>query len=435
MPHRALVVLALLLGCTEPAPPAASRPPVVEPPARDETSAGARAAAYEPSESESALTAALAEVRNAPDASRSWGTLGAMFLRRHRETADPEHLRLADDAIDAALERDPRDTVALSMRGLMEMQAHDFRAAKETAEGILRVDRDDTSALLLLGDAELELGHYEPAVEAYQRAADLRPDLRVYSRGAYARWIHGDPEGAVELLALAIDAGSPRDPEATAWCFVDLALVRWHGGDVAGTRQALDQAFALVPDYLPARRLEARVLWAEGHHDEAITALIATLARQEQVGELLVLADWLELEGRTEERDARVARATLIRREDPRSLALYQARHGLESEAALTATRAELRRREDIYTHAAHAAALARAGRGAEARASLASALSLGTPDASLLLVEALVKHLGGDEEGARDAYARAAALNLAVDPYLATELARALDVHPGDAR
>jgi tetratricopeptide (TPR) repeat protein len=354
-----------------------------------------------------------------------------MFLRRHRERPEAELHRLADDAIDAALARDQDDLVALSMRGFLEMQSHAFADARETARGILRIRHDNTTALLLLGDAELELGAYPEAVDAYQRAADIRPDLRVYNRGAYARWLHGDSEGALELLELAIDAGSARDPESIAWCWVDVAWVEWHQGGLREARAALERALVLVPDYLPARRLEARLAWAENRHLDAIATMESVLSRQEQVGDILLLAEMLEAEGRAAEALDRAARAAALRREDPRALASHQSRHGIESEAALRATSREIETRQDVYTLAAHALALARAGRHDEARTTSTRALGLGTPDATLWLTAAAVQHLGGDDTAARSSLERAAALNLGADFFLAGWLLAELHLDP----
>ena len=72
-----------------------------------------------------------------------------------------------------------------------------------------------------VGDAALELGQYERAVEAFQAMIDLRPDLASYSRVAYARELHGDLPGAIEAMQRAVNAGAPRT-EGTNWARVQL---------------------------------------------------------------------------------------------------------------------------------------------------------------------------------------------------------------------
>ncbi len=423
----------LAVACSD--PPAPTTAPTPAPPPASAASAPSieRALSYEPGDSltDQRIARAQAAVRAAPTTGDALDGLAILFVRRFRETADGEDLRRAEELVNAALAVDENDPVALDLSGMLAMQAHRFADAQHLAERILAQDPQDTTALLLLGDAQLELGDYEPAVTAYQRASDLRPDLRTYNRGAYARWLYGDPQGALELLQLAMDAGSVNDPESTAWCWVDLATVHWHLGNRLQTRVALERALALMPDYLPALRLRARLLASEGDAAGATAILEQTIARQELVGELLYLSELLETAGRHDDAALRVARAVEMRREDPRTLAVYRLRHGIETEDASRVASAELGRRHDVYTRAAHALALARSGQGGEARAEMDRALALGTPDVGLIVDSGVVAHLAGDDAAARAALDRARGLNPFVDRFLFDALATELDAPP----
>lgn len=416
---RIALLAALLCGCASEEP---SRAEVrgEEPSHR----AAARALAYTPGDGVTDVRIARAQevVRARPNEAEPLASLAVLFVRRHRETGDPEVLRCAQDAVESALDRDPDHPTALSVSGMLAMQAHRFRDAAQIARRILDQEADDTTALLLLGDAHLEMGVYDEALEAHQRALDLRPDLRSYNRGAHLRWLNGDPQGALELLQLAIDAGSTNDPESLAWCWVDLANVHWHLGNLAQVRVALDRALALVPRYAAADRLRARLLAAEGDRAGAIAIMEALIARP-NVADLLSLAELLEAEGRAEDARARVREAERIGREDPRSLAWYRARRGEETADALRAIERELRTREDIVTHAAHAMALAREGQHDRARAAMDRALALETPDVNLILADALVRQLAGDADGSRASLERARSLNPHADPWLVRAL------------
>jgi tetratricopeptide (TPR) repeat protein len=73
----------------------------------------------------------------------------------------------------------------------------------------------------LIIDANVELGNYKMALEAADKMISIRPDTRSYSRIAYLREIHGDINGAIEAMKMAVDAGPPGD-ENTEWCRVQL---------------------------------------------------------------------------------------------------------------------------------------------------------------------------------------------------------------------
>jgi tetratricopeptide (TPR) repeat protein len=387
--------------------------------------AGERALSYRAGEGQTDRRIAHAQdlARRAPESIEPYRSLAALFFRAYRETGDAEHLRRADDAATAALERDPNDSLSLSISGLLAMQGHRFEDAAAIADRVLGNDPEDTTALLLRGDAELELGQYDRALEDYQRANDLRPDLRTYNRAAYMRWLHGDSQGSLELLELAIDAASSRDPESAAWCWVDLANVHWHLGNDVQVRVALDNALGLVPDYAPALRLRSKAEARRGDRAAAIATLEQVIARSETVGDLLALADLFEADGRTAAAAERVRRAEEIGREDPRALAVYRARRDEDVGRALDTTEREIERRSDVYTRAAHAIALARAGRAAEAREEMDRALALGSTDLTLWLDDALVRIEAGDREGARASLDRVVAENRFADEWLADRL------------
>src|SRR5205807_8990054 len=77
----------------------------------------------------------------------------------------------------------------------------------------------------VLVDALVELGRYDEATAAAQVMTDMRPDLSSYSRISYLRELHGDTNGAMAAMRLAIQAG-PLRSEATAWCDVQLGKDR-----------------------------------------------------------------------------------------------------------------------------------------------------------------------------------------------------------------
>lgn len=426
-------LLALGLGCdgpaTSPELASTSAPAGVAEQAAPEA---ALALSYAPGEgtTEQAIAAAQAAVRARPDDVAAYDALATWLLRRGRETSDGSYRLYAEDALRVARALAPNDGQALLLSAMVLQDQHRFRGAAALAREFIAAHPDDSSGPLVLGDALLELGEYDPAIDAYQQAMNLRPDLRSYNRAAHMRWLLGDADDAREILVLAIDAGSERDPESRAWCFVDLGDIDLRTGRIELAEQSARAALHLVPDYWPAQVLLARVLHRKGDRDGAIAQLSAALARRSSAEDLLRLSDWLRAAGRTDEAALREREAQALVGGEPRAWAHWLARHDREPARALELAARELSARGNLAAHDTHALALLRSGRLDQAKAASAKALALGTQDPELLLHAAMIDAARGDVAAARAGLQRARSLDAGVDPLLADALASAL----GDA-
>lgn len=376
------------------------------------------------------IAAAQATLREHPDRVDAHLALATLLMRRQRETSNAVLMRYAEDVIDAARALAPEDPQVTLMHAMILQDGHRFTQAAELARTVLTTDPSDATAHLVLADAQLELGDYEGAMDSVQEALNIHPDLRSYNRAAHLRWLMGDFDSALAIMELALDSGSPRDPESSAWCFVDLGTMFLHRGDPARALASAERALTLVPDYLPARTLEARALARSDRGAEAIERLTQVVERKPVVEELLRLAEWHEAAGDARAAQQRRAQADRLAQDDPRPLALDLARRGEQTERAVALAREELSARKNLAAHDALAMALARAGEHEPARASMERALALGTADANLHLHAALVHALAGRSEAAREALARAEQIDAGADPRLSAELHRRL----GDA-
>jgi tetratricopeptide (TPR) repeat protein len=387
------------------------------------------ALAYAPGEgpSEAAIAAAQARVRARPDDVEGYNELALRLLRRARETSDEAYRRYADDALRAARARDDRNPQTLMLSAMVLQDQHRFRAALALGKEYVAMRPDDPTGHLVVGDALLELGEYDPAIDAYQQAMNLRPDLRSYNRAAHMRWLMGDVRGAKEIMALALDAGSMRDPESRAWCFVDLGEIDLRNGDPALALAASRAALGLVPDYWPALVLEARALHRQGEVDLAIAKLDAAVERKATAEDLLRLGEWLQDAGQPERAKVRIDQGLALAEAEPRPVAMYLARRGTDPQRAVELARAELDARQNIAAHDALALALLRTGDIAGAHAAIDKALALGTADAELHLHAGLVASAAGDRDEALAAYTKARAIDAGADPRLMRELGRAV--------
>lgn len=384
---------------------------------------------YQPDEAGGELEIARAqrELRSRPGQAGGYARLAQAFLQRERETADPSFAAYAEDALVAAEARDPRDPEVMIASILRQHQQHRFAQARDAARELIAAAPDRSIGFLLLGDALLELGDYGAATDAYQKAIDMRPDLRSYSRGAYIRWLHGDVDGAFELMEAALESAGPGAREPAAWCFVELGDMLRRAGNQRAAANAAERALALMPGYLPARALRARAGARLGMRDEAIAELADVVKQRPTAEHLLVLAELLAAAGRAGEAAARVAEADELASHDPLPVALYHARHGQSLERALALAEQAVRERPSIFAEDARALALLRSGRVNEARAAITLALRLGTRSAELHLHRALIELAAGERDAAQASLARARAIDADADPLLAGELERGL--------
>lgn len=138
-----------------------------------------------------------------------------------------------------------------------------------TGERAVALSPRSPAAYGVIGDAAVELGRYERAVEASQAMVDLRPDLASYSRVAYARELHGDLPGAIVAMRRAINAGTPRS-EATNWARVQLGHLYVTTGDLDAAEREYRIALRALPDYVHAIAGRGRVAAARGDLPGAI---------------------------------------------------------------------------------------------------------------------------------------------------------------------
>lgn len=356
--------------------------------------------------------------------------LARTFMRRRRQTSAPVLMSYAEDAVRAALSIDPDHVDAVFLLGLTEQYEHLFERAAQTALRVISLAPARPDGYHLLGDARLELGRYDEAIKAYQSAMDRRPDLRAYNRAAYISWLHGQDEAAVRLLEMALDAGSGRDPEAAAWCFVDLGEVHRHRGEMRLATNAAEQALLRIEAYVPALTLRARARAAEGADAAALEDYRAVLSRLPTAETLLETAELLERLGEPARAAYRRKQARALAESDPRPYAHDLARRAVSADEALRFARAELKTRQGVFAWDTYGLALVRGGRFDEAERAFARANVLATPRADFTVHRALLAAVT-DRAGDAKAYLVAALeQDPHVDPRMVKEV-RALLARP----
>ena len=325
------------------------------------------------------------QIKDAPQPNPLLERLGWAFVTKARLTSDPGFYKLAEQCASAISATAPQNADADLLRGHIFHALHRFRDAESVARGLV-AQREFVFDYALLGDALMEQGRLNEAVGAYQKMVDLKPCLQTYSRVAHMRWLKGDLAGAIAAARLAVSSGSSTEPEPLAWASTRLAFYLLQQNESAAALAATDEAVRFAPDYAPALLVRGRALLAQANVPAATAALQRASELSPLPEYLWTLADALRANGQGTDADAveKKLRATGSGN-DPRTLSLFLASRATDGPTALRLAQAELRERQDVFTHDAVAWAEFANGHLSEAKSEAALALTEGTQDPRLL--------------------------------------------------
>ena len=156
----------------------------------------------------------LARLRYQRDA---YVDIGNGWLKLARVTADEGFVTHAAAAARLALDRAPLHGPALAILAASQLSAHDFAAARATAERVLAATPGDPHALSVAADAALELADVDGAARHVERLVAEGRTLASLSRAAHIAFLRGDKKSARATYDEALAVASPAEPEAVAW--------------------------------------------------------------------------------------------------------------------------------------------------------------------------------------------------------------------------
>jgi tetratricopeptide (TPR) repeat protein len=242
------------------------------------------------------IETAQARIKQVPEDLKAYAELGFAFQQKARETNDPTFYTQAEDALNKALAIKPDYYDALGGLGQLNLSRHEFAKALQWGQKAQALQPGSAYAYGVMGDAQIELGQYDAAVQSFQKMVDLHPDLGSYSRVSYARELYGDVPGAIQAMQQAVNAGGPA-AENTAWCRVQLGNLYFNSNQLGKAEHAYNDALAGYPNYLHAQAGLAMVRWAQGRDDEAVKLLRASVATVPLPQYLTALGDLLDSTG------------------------------------------------------------------------------------------------------------------------------------------
>src|SRR5438093_2655962 len=225
--------------------------------------------------------------------------LGQAYLQKARASVDPMYLSKAEALFKNALQVNGGDFQAIAGMGSICLSRHEFRDAIGWGERGLAINPWSSELYGILGDANVELGDYERAVEFFQKMIDLKPQLSSYSRVSYMRELHGDISGAIDAMKMAVSAGGLQR-ENTAWARVYLGNLYINSGDYRSAERELEAALIDVPDYMHAYAGLANLRIAQGRPRDAVELYKRVVEKMRLPSYRILLADLYDATGQPE---------------------------------------------------------------------------------------------------------------------------------------
>ncbi|MEO6392313.1 MAG: tetratricopeptide repeat protein [Pyrinomonadaceae bacterium] len=347
-------------------------------------------------------------IKRSPDSPDGYNLLASAYMQKARETGDFGFNAQAEAALQRSLNLRSEEYDTLRLQATLLLTFHRFAEGLEVARKAQALRPANADIYGAITDAQVELGAYPEAIESAQKMMDLRPDTAAYSRVSYLRELHGDPEGAIEAMRIAVKISDPNSPESAAWCRVHLGLQLMNVGKRDEAEHEFDAALSGFPDYYLALSAKAKARAAAGDTTNALELYRQAQARVPLPDVVSAYGDLLAQLGRNDEANRQYELTEFIERSGAsassysRQLALYLADHGLKLDEALAIARRERAARSDIYTCDVLAWCLYKQGLFAEAKTAMTEALRLGTKDARLYYHAGLIAERLGDRPGAQ---------------------------------
>src|SRR5215208_5562450 len=344
--------------------------------------------------------------------------LANAYLQKVRETGDPTLYTKTEDLLDEARKLEDQSPELFAARATLALARHDFAAALTHGTRALALDPENATYYGIVGDAQIELGMYDEAINSYQEMIDCRPDFDSFSRVAYARELYGDPEGAIEAMEFALQAGSGT-PENVAWAHVQLGNLWFTSGKLEEAQKAYGLSTETVSAYAPALAGQAKIAAARGDLDRAAILYRQAFNRMPLPEYAIALGDAYAEMGDRKKAEGQYEMVQsmdkLLRTNGVNTdleIALFYADHGMNLQTSLEKARAAYDARPSIHAAYALAWTLYETGDYKKAQKYSSETLKLGTRDPLKLFHAGMIAKALGEKEQAREYLQQAVDLN-----------------------
>jgi tetratricopeptide (TPR) repeat protein len=342
---------------------------------------------------ETAIRKAQEEIAKRPDYSPYYNALAMAYARRARETSDVAFYAKADETLKRSFAIAPDNYEGLKVQTWLLLGRHEFAKAREVAMKLNRQTPDDVTVYGYLADANAELGNYKEAVNSVQWMLNLRPgNVPGLTRAAYLRELHGDIEGAIDLMQRAYDSTPYQELEDRAWLLTQISHLHLAAGRLTEAEKFAKGALGVFADYHYALGALGQVRMKQKRYDEAVSLFQKRYAAAPHAENLFAVAEALEQAGRHEEAasefadfERRALRESTQADNANHELVAYYTDYAHQPEKARCIAESEIARRHDAFTLDAYAWSLAAAGDYSQANSEMRKALAFGLKDPKVL--------------------------------------------------
>lgn len=355
---------------------------------------------------ETAIQKAQQEIAKKPDYFPYYNALAMAYARRARESSDVQYYAKAEETLKKSFAITPDNFEGLKVSAWLLLGRHEFAKAREVAVRLNRQTPDDVTVYGYLADANAELGIYQEAVDAVQWMLNLRPgNVAGLTRAAYLRELHGDIEGALDLMQQAYDSTPYQELEDRAWLLTQMSHLQLTAGRLDEAQTFANGALGVFPDYHYALGTLGQIRMAQKRYDEASSLFQKRYAAAPHAENLFALGEALE-HARRHEAAARAfadfERKALAESEladnANHELMAYYTDYAHQPEKAQRIAERELARRHDAFTIDAFAWSLAAAGDYQRANSEMRKALAFGLKDPKVLEhARKIADHVSGE--------------------------------------
>jgi tetratricopeptide (TPR) repeat protein len=333
------------------------------------------------------------EIAKKPDYYAPYNALAMAYARRARETSDVQFYRKAEETLQRSFALSPDNYEGRKVEVWLLLGHHEFAKAREAALRLNKQTPDDLTVYGYLADANAELGNYKEAVEAAQWMLDLRPgNVPGLTRAAYLRELHGDFEGAIDLMQRAYDSTPYQEQEDRAWLLTQIAHLHLVAGRISEAEKFSNGALGVFADYHYALGTLGQVRMAQQRYDEAVVLFQKRYAAAPHAENLFAVGEALEKAGRHEqasqafsEFEGQAVKESELADNANHELVAYYTDYAQQPEKARRIAEQELARRHDAFTLDAYAWSLAAGGDYRRAQEEIRKALAFGLKDAKVL--------------------------------------------------